>query len=155
VGGSDAMTDAGTVHAGPERFDGAAAAEPARRRHHHLPSIGQPFRETCLCLAHHRHVEDVAAALVVGVEAVLDEPDLVRAVNHVLGEEEPRGKIAIGTRRPHHDREGRPVDAHLHRLFDGYAIAPRPGVGADSLTVVDAVAGVFHHPAIMPCQEGQ
>ena len=80
-------------------------------------------------LAGDRHVEHVAARLGLDVEAVLDRADLGAVADHVFGQQEPGGEGEILARRAHDHREGRAVDAHLHRLLDGDRVAIGLGRG--------------------------
>ena len=86
--------------------------------------------------------------LAVEADAAPVAAQLGGAANHVFGQQEARRQLAIGTGRAHDDRERRPVDAHLHRLFHGHRV-PRgralTAADTDDLHRATARHGAFRH----------
>ena len=85
----------------------------------HLPALAEPHRQSIHRLAGDRDVEHVAARLGLDVEAVSIAPISAPSRTTSSASRKPAARAQILARRAHDHREGRAVDAHLHRLLDG------------------------------------
>ncbi len=56
---------------------------------------------------------------------MLDRPQIVRAPDDALRQQESRRELTIGARRPHDDGKRPPVQADFERLFSRHAIRAR------------------------------
>ena len=58
----------------------------------------------------------------VGIDAVRDRAEVVRAPDHALRKQKPRRQLAVGARRAHDHGEWPPAQADLQRFLGGGAV---------------------------------